>query len=142
MAKIDSKRAEILGGLIKDAREFAGRTQKDLATILGITPDKYRQIELGKHAVSLPELEAIALYLDIPMGYFWGSEPLTLRPEVDYTSLLGLRHRVIGVLLNQLRLRTKKSQEEVSEATEIPVSNLKAYEAGQKSIPYLNDYHC
>ena len=137
MAKIDSKRAEILGGLIKDAREFAGRTQKDLATILGITPDKYRQIELGKHAVSLPELEAIALYLDIPMGYFWGSEPLTLRQEVDYESLLGLRHRVIGVLLNQLRLRTKKSLEELSEATEIPVSHLKAYESGQSAIPYL-----
>lgn len=137
MAKIDSKRAEILGGLIKDAREFAGRTQKDCATVLGITPDKYRQIELGKHAVSLPELEAIALYLDIPMGYFWGSEPLTLRQEVDYESLLSLRHRVIGVLLNQLRLKAKKSFEELSEATEIPASHLKVYESGQEAIPYL-----
>ncbi len=137
MAKIDSKRAEILGGLIKDAREFVGRTQKDCATILGITPDKYRQIELGKYDVSLPELEAIALYLDIPMGYFWGSEPLTLRQEVDYESLLSLRHRVIGVLLNQLRLKAKKSFEDLSEATEIPASQLKAYEAGQEAIPYL-----
>lgn len=137
MAKTDSKRAEILGGLIKDAREFAGRTQKDCAIVLSITPEKYRQIELGKIPISLPELEAIALYLDIPMGYFWGSAPMTLRQEVDYASLLGLRHRVIGVLLNQLRLRTKKTQEEVAEATEIPVSNLKAYETGQKAIPYL-----
>ena len=77
MAKIDTKRAEILGGLIKDAREYGGRTQKDCATVLGITPDKYRQAEAGKYAISLPELEALALYLDIPMGYFWGSEPLS-----------------------------------------------------------------
>ncbi len=137
MAKIDNKRAEILGGLIKDAREYAGRTPKDCALILGIIPAKYQKIESGNQAVALPELEALALYLDIPMGYFWGSEPLTRQQEIDYASLLTLRHRVIGVLLNQLRLRTKKSQEEVSKETGIPVANLKAYEVGQKPIPYL-----
>ena len=137
MAKTDSKRAEILGELIKNAREHVGRSEEDCALVLGLTPDKYRQVEVGKQAISLPELEAIALYLDIPMGYFWGSEPLSTSPELNYASLLALRHRVIGVLLNQLRLRAKKSQEDISQATGIPVPEIKAYEMGQKSIPYL-----
>ena len=137
MAKTNSKRAQILGGLIKDAREHIGRSEEDCAVVLGLTPDKYKEVEAGKQAISLPELEAIALYLNIPMGYFWGSEPLPNKQDLNYASLLTLRHRVIGVLLNQLRLRAKKSHEEISEKTGISVENLKAYELGQKSIPYL-----
>lgn len=137
MAKTDSKRAEILGGLIKNAREHIGRAEEDCALVLGVSPDKYQQIEAGKQPISLPELEALALYLNISMGYFWGSEPLPGKQELNYANLLALRHRVIGVQLNQLRLRTKKSQEEMAESTGIAVADLKAYETGQKAIPYL-----
>ncbi len=138
MAKIDSKREELLGKLIREAREHAGRTPKECAQVLNMSAQKYHTVESGKYLISLPELEALALYLNIPMGYFWGSEPLSPTPDVDYQTLITLRHRVIGVLLSQLRLRAHKTQEEVAEALAVDVSLIKKYETGQAAVPYLH----
>ncbi|HFQ93565.1 MAG TPA: helix-turn-helix domain-containing protein [Anaerolineae bacterium] len=138
MIKLDIERAQILGKLIHEAREHAGRSPKECAQVLNLSVQKYHTVESGKYPISLPELEALALYLNIPMGYFWGSEPLSVSPDVDYQTLIALRHRVIGVLLSQLRLRAHKSQEEVAEALDMDVSLIKEYEMGQTAVPYLH----
>jgi len=138
MSEIDTERAKILGGLIRDAREHAGHTPEECAQVLDVTPETFAQVESGEYPISLPELEALALFLEVPMGYFWGSEPLQATPEVDYQGLIELRHRVVGVLLNQQRLQAKKSHEELAEDLELDVELLKAYETGQKPIPYLH----
>lgn len=138
MAEIDSEREKLLGELIQKAREHVGRAPKDCATVLNMSVQKYHTVESGKYPISLPELEALALYLNIPMGYFWGSEPLSVTPDVDYQTLITLRHRVIGVLLSQLRLRAHKTPEDVAEALDMDVDLLREYETGQTAVPYLH----
>lgn len=132
-----TSRAQLLGKLIQDARQHAGRSVAECADALGITPAQFEQAEQGKYVVSLPELEVLALLLEIPMGYFWGSETLRERPQIDYPGLLALRHRVVGVLLRQLRLKEKRSLEEVAEELDVPLARVEAYESGATPVPYL-----
>ncbi|GJM42777.1 MAG: hypothetical protein DHS20C20_30590 [Ardenticatenaceae bacterium] len=138
MSELNPERAKMLGSLIEKAREHFGRTKKECAAVLGVKPAEYSKIEAGDYPVSLPHLEALALFLDIPMGYFWGSEPLKNEAELDFANLITLRHRVIGVLLSQQRLRSRQSLADLAEALELDEERLKAYEMGEQPIPYLH----
>jgi transcriptional regulator with XRE-family HTH domain len=138
MSELNAERAKMLGELVQKAREHFGRTKKECAAVLSLKPAEYSAIETGEYPISLPQLEAIALYLNIPMGYFWGSEPLKTEAEIDFANLIALRHRVIGVLLSQQRLRKRESLADVAEALEIEEDVLKSYEMGQEPIPYLH----
>ncbi|MCA9919238.1 MAG: transcriptional regulator [Anaerolineales bacterium] len=138
MSELNPERAKMLGSLIEKAREHFGRTKKECAAVLGIKPAEYSSIESGDYPVSLPHLEALALYLNIPMGYFWGSESLKNEAEIDFENLIALRHRVIGVLLSQQRLRSHQSQAALAKALGIREDQLKSYEMGAEPIPYLH----
>ncbi len=138
MATMDPKRAKKLGELIQRAREHTGHSLDECARLLGISPEQYAQAEAGKYPVSLPELEALAIYLKVSMGYFWGSDPLPQEPPVDYQDMIALRNRVIGVLLNQLRLRARRSRKEAAEHLGVEEAVIEAYEMGDTAVPYLH----
>ncbi len=131
-------RAKILGNLIKDARKHAGRSEADCAEVLQLSIEAYVAAEAGEHPISLPDLEVLALYLGVPMGYYWGSESLVEKPHVDYMNMVALRHRVIGVMLRQQRLKEKRTVQEVAEELDVPVGQVEAYEAGDQPIPFLH----
>lgn len=130
-------RAQVLGKLVREAREYAGRSVADCARMLNISPMAYEKGEQGEHPFSLPDLEVLALYLKVPMGYFWGSEALAEKPHVDYTNLTTLRHRVIGVLLHQQRLKERRSVQDLADELGVPSRRIEAYESGEEPIPYL-----
>lgn len=138
MSDTNTNRAKTLGNLIQGARLHAGRSTVDCAQVLKVTPEVYEKIEQGEHPVSLPDLEVLALYLKVPMGYFWGSETLQEAPHIDYANLVALRHRVIGVLLRQRRIQARRSLEEVAAELNVDVDRIEAYEAGTLPIPYLH----
>jgi transcriptional regulator with XRE-family HTH domain len=138
MAKIDLKRAKKLGELLQEAREHTGYSAAECAQALGISPEQYAQAEAGEYPISLPELEALAIYLKVPMGYFWGSDSLPQEAAVDYEDMIALRNRVIGVLLNQLRLRARRSRKEAAEQIGETEAVLEAYEMGETAVPYLH----
>ncbi len=128
-----------VGVLIKNARMVARKTIPECAKAIGITPAMLRSYEEGVKSPSLPELEVLAYYLDVPIQHFWGSNTLTddaARTEpLDLKTLASLRHRIIGILLYQKRTIANVSLKSLSIETGIPVSRLKTYETGQKSIP-------
>jgi transcriptional regulator with XRE-family HTH domain len=125
--------------MIRDARRRAGRSSKECAQILNMPPEQFKQAESGDYLISLPDIEALAIYLGIPMGYFWGTESLEdVLSHVDYESLIQLRHRVIGVLLRQLRLQEKRTQKDLSAALDIDRKLVQQYETGTASIPFVH----
>jgi transcriptional regulator with XRE-family HTH domain len=129
-------RAKTLGNLIREAREYSGRSVIDSAQALGITPEQLEMAEAGEHTISLPDLEVLALYLKVPMGYFWGSEALVESPHVDYSRMIAIRHRMIGVRLHQFRIQAKRSPQEVAAELGVDVGRIEAYEAGEQPVPY------
>jgi transcriptional regulator with XRE-family HTH domain len=132
-------RTRKLGVLIRDARQAARRTVTETARAIGITPAFLRAYEGGRKAPSLPELEVLAYYLDLPIRHFWSSEALSddaARTEpLDLVKLAALRHRIIGTLLRQKRLQASISLKGLSVETGIPQGRLKAYELGERAIP-------
>ena len=138
MSKIDARRATTLGNLVKEARLIARRSLEECAAVVGITSQTFTQIEDGTYPISLPELEALAIYLKVPMGYFWGSDQLNSQADPQFSDFINLRHRVVGVLLRQLRLRARKSVEELAESLQVDVSVIEQYETGHAAIPFLH----
>ena len=138
MSNLDPRRAKILAELVQAAREHARREMAECAAALGMTPADYEKAEAGEHPLSLPDLEALAIFLNVPMGYFWGSDSLENNERTSYEDFIGLRQRVIGVLLKQRRLRTRQSVEKLAEALEVDTETITAYESGDVAIPYLH----
>jgi transcriptional regulator with XRE-family HTH domain len=137
MSETELTRAQILGNLIRDARLYAGQRHRDCAKVLGITEDEYKQAEAGEYSITLPDLEVLALYLRVPMGYFWGTDQLHEAKDVNYAGMLDLRQRVIGAMIRQLRLQARQTTADFAELLEVDEEVIQEYEAGSKPIPYL-----
>lgn len=139
MSDMDPTRAQRLGTLIKEAREHAQRSVADCAQVLNVKPEEFKQVEQGEFPISLPDLEALTIYLKVPMGYFWGTEELSEEfSQSDFDSLIELRQRVIGVLLRQLRLKEKSTQKALAESLGVDNKVIRDYETGKVSVPYLH----
>lgn len=132
-------RARILGALLRDARLAAHKELSECAAACGIPPEQYEAYELGKQAPSLPELEALAYFLQVPLEHFWErttfEETAEDRKIPNLPQLLKLRQRMIGALLRQARLEAGASLEAVAEKMELNPTELEEYELGQKAIP-------
>ena len=132
-------RTRKLGVLIRDARMAARKTVPETAKAIGITAPQLRAYEEGRKAPSLPELEALAYYLDLSIHHFWSNDALSddaPRTEpIDLVQLAGLRHRIIGALLRQKRTHANISLKGLARETGLSLSRLTAYELGERAIP-------
>ena len=132
-------RAKKLGILIRDARTASRRSIKDCAAAINVTTGIFKAYEEGRKAPSLPELETLVYYLELPIDHFWGNESISDAPdrisELDLPRLTGLRHRMIGALLRQERMDASLSMKAVSEQSGISTHRLKNYEMGERPIP-------
>jgi len=132
-------RTKKLGVLIRDARLAARRSVQECAEALGIRKSIFRAYEEGIKSPSLPELETLVYYLDLPMDHFWGkttkSESPSRHTKLDLPKLLAVRQRKIGALLRQERMKTSISIRNLAHETGIASSRIKAYELGERPIP-------
>lgn len=131
-------RGKMLGVLIRDARTSASRTVDDCARLLHVDPQVIATWEYGDDVPSLPQLELLAYYLDIPVSRFWSQKTLH-KDESSKTSVQGeymaLRNRMIGGLLRSAREGENLSIEDLSTTTQIEVALLRQYEYGEVVIP-------
>ena len=132
-------RSKTLGLLMRDARTLARRNVTDCAKAMGVKPGQYRAYEDGRRAPSLPELEALVYYLDLPLDHFWSKEIKSGKPmpseKLDLSKLLAVRQRKIGALLRQERMNASVSIRNVALATGLSNSRIKSYELGERPIP-------
>ena len=132
-------RAKKLGILIRDARLASRRSTKECAVAINVTNGVFKAYEEGRKAPSLPELETLVYYLELPINHFWSNESLSDAParidELDLPRLTELRHRMIGAFLRQERMDASLSMKSVAEQTGISTSRLKRYELGERPIP-------
>ncbi|NPA26792.1 MAG: helix-turn-helix transcriptional regulator [Chloroflexi bacterium] len=134
-------RAKRLGILMRDARLAAGRTIKETAEALRISPSTLRAYEEGRKVPSLPELAALAYYLQVPLDHFWSREilsddvPLIFRLPLE--ELLQTHHQRIAERLRTVREEQGLSLRELAQRVHIPVARLRAYEAGERPIPVV-----
>ena len=136
---INQLRAKKLGVLIKSARISSGQSIEAIGLAMGVDPETISAYELGEKSPSLPEIESLAYYLDIPLDYFWSRESAleikkSIAPE-DLERLLMIRQRIIGALIKQARLQSELSMEELAQKSGLANGKLSDYERGERQIP-------
>jgi transcriptional regulator with XRE-family HTH domain len=128
-----------LGLLILDARRVSRRSIEECADVLNITPEEFVEFERGIQAPSLPQMELLALFLNVPLEHFWGKRVLsqtgTLESLQEKDRMLLLRNRVIGTNLRLARNNASKSLEQIAEESGIAQERLSRYEMGEESAP-------
>ena len=135
-AEIRSKK---LGVLIRSACAASDKSSEECAEALKISTERMQAFESGEDSPSLPELEALAFFLKIPLDYFWGREigdPLQKDLQVyERERLMRLRNRVIGASLRKARLEAGMTSLELADSVSITEEQLNKYELGAESVP-------
>ena len=133
-------RIKKLAIMISDARRYSRRTAEECANVIGVSREEFQSIEQGKTAPSLPQLEALAFFFDVPVEHFWSNKVMDENGAMqqDATvnqSLRRLRDRYLGTRLRQLRLEAALTPEALAEKTSLSVETIEQYESGRVSIP-------
>ena len=132
-------RNRIIGILVKRARTSAGKDQRECAEFLGCSPYAYAQYERGAQGLSLPQLEALAYFLNVPVDSLW-DDAVAPPEEVQEESLpldqiLLLRRKMLAVKFRQCRQAADLSQGEMGELLGCSAHVVSQYEHGVRDIP-------
>jgi transcriptional regulator with XRE-family HTH domain len=132
-------RSKKLGVLIQSARNTSENSLEECAEAIGVSSQELESFESGEVSPTLPEMEALAFYLQVPLDYFWGREIIDIsqnEPRVyEKDRLMRLRNRVIGASLRQARLQTGLTTLELASSVDISEEQLNTYELGEEPIP-------
>lgn len=131
-------RAKMLGVLLRDARYNAARTVEDCARLLNVSPELVERWEYGDEVPSLPQLELMAYYLDVPVSHFWGTETLTPAEEAkrrNQPEFIILRNRMVGAMLRQAREEAGIGVEQLAELSGISAERITQFELGELAPP-------
>jgi transcriptional regulator with XRE-family HTH domain len=71
-ARVDDRKT--LGERLREAREYLGFSQEEVATFLGVSRSALSLIETGQRKVDALELKKLAGLYKRPVGYFTGEE--------------------------------------------------------------------
>jgi transcriptional regulator with XRE-family HTH domain len=133
-------RNKIIGILLRRARLDAGRTQRECADFLGCSPQQISQYERGQKGPSLPEMEALAYFLDIPPASLWDEHherpSATEEETLPIEQMLALRRRMIAVQFRQCRLAADLTQKQIAQLLGVSSGMVSQYERGQRDIPF------
>jgi len=128
----------VIGRLIRNAREAAGRTQQDCARFVGISVKRLAAYEEGEREPDFVELEALAHLLNVPVQALIYEEEARRLPQVrldNLPALMQLRARVVGARLKQARMEKGESLKEAARAIGLTGGQLNSYELGRRPMP-------
>jgi len=129
-----------LAALLVDSRLSTRRTVEESAAALNLSPEAYQALESGSESPSLPQLELLSLFWDIPIHQFWGKpsrQPSPLPHQIsDYDRALALRNRLIGATLRLARTSAGLTLAQLAEKVGLDEETLNLYELGQKPVPF------
>jgi transcriptional regulator with XRE-family HTH domain len=132
-------RNKIVGVLVKRARLRAGKSQKECAEFLGISPYLFATYEQGRQGLSLPHLEALAYLLEVPLESLW-DENHNLPEEraqesVPIATIVQLRTKMLAVQFQQCRRSAGLSQQQMADRLGCTAYRIYQYETGRREIP-------
>jgi transcriptional regulator with XRE-family HTH domain len=133
-------RRKMMGALLRRARLNAGLDIDACAHAVGAAAEQFHAYETGEADVSLPQLEILSRLFGLPVTYFWNEDiaPVAGDAPLPTEVVLGVRRRMIGVLLRQARLAAGKRLGECADLLGAPSETVAAYEYGRQDIPFAS----
>ena len=131
---------ENISNRIKQIRKIKQRSLHDCAKLLEISKEDYLQFEEGQASLSLPELELLAIFLEVPPEMLLDESDIefdnfSLLQEGKKSIFVALRNKMIGAQLAFERTNNGISLDELNENTGISLEVLLTYEDNNASIP-------
>ena len=124
-----------LGVLINNARLSKNRTAADCASLLHITTSEFLGFENGVTAPTLPEIELLAYFLNIPIDHFWMNkliEKSTLdHSQSDYSTMMKVRDKVLAIQIRLKREEKSLSLSNMADALHISEDEYLILEQGE-----------
>lgn len=134
-----SIRNKIIGILVKRARLEAGKSQRECAEFLGCSPFIFGQYEKGRRGLSLPQLEALAYYFDIPAPSLWDDQfpqpEETAVEDLPLAQITLIRRKILAVQFRQCRQAAGYTQREVGDLLGCSANIVSQYERSKRDIP-------
>jgi transcriptional regulator with XRE-family HTH domain len=132
-------RNRIIGILVRRARLGAGKSQRECGEFLGCSPYVFGQYERGRKGMSLPQLEALAYYFDVPVASLWDEaypEPDDPPAEsLPVEQMLLLRRKILAIKFRQCRQSAGLTQKQLGEMLVCSADMISQYERGKREIP-------
>jgi len=131
-------RNKITGVLLRTARLRAQKSVDQCAAALSCDPAFIVRAEEGQDGLTLPQLESLAEILEVPLKGLLGKEELPATPPLPkplyLQNKMGLRRKIIGVMLRQARLNSEYTLEEMAAQVGCEPDALARIELGQEPI--------
>lgn len=137
LSEVQLIRSKILGVQIRLSRQETGRTLEDCASKLQVSEEQFSAWEYGNEVPSVPKLELLARYLDVPVSQFWqeNASDSTLKPGTEHDEFVALRQRLVGGLLRAARQAKQLTVEQLGDLVPLDVALIRQYEYGERRIP-------
>lgn len=134
-----SLRTKMLGATVREARAGSGKSIRESAELLGISPSTFSSYEHGRKGISLPELEVLAYAYRVPLRRFWKGRRSDLQTEEEQDfkpqQEIELRQKLVGATLRKHRHEADMTIAELAAKVDFPTSRVSAYERGLRPIP-------
>jgi transcriptional regulator with XRE-family HTH domain len=131
-------RNKITGVLLRQARLRAGKEASECAVALSRDEGYVERAEEGREALTLPQLESLALVLDVPVAYLMGEQELPGQQASSdpayFERLMVLRRKIVGVMLKLARTEAGRTLQDVASALGWEPERLSQVEWGEEPI--------
>ena len=141
--KLAILQAKKIGLFIHQAREISGHSVEECSAWLNISLDTYLDIEKGVCPPSLPQMESLAYYLDLPFETLLKGPAHTEKASKTFSQamndqLITLRTHVIAAMVKQQRIEKGLSLEQLAESSSIPADKMQSYEDGSEAFSFTD----
>jgi transcriptional regulator with XRE-family HTH domain len=132
-------RQRITGVLLRDARIAKGFATEQVAALMMVAPEQITAWEFGQAVPSLPQLELLAYWLEVPVTHFLSGRSTLVgqlaKRQLDQSQYLTIRDHMIGAQLAQSRHQANFTLEYLAERIGLDVATLSQYEYGHLAVP-------
>jgi len=128
---------------IRKTRKAKQRSIHDCASILNISKKHYLRFESGTAPLTLPDIEVLAQFFDVPFQSFFDHSPFENQSLSKLTGSIRsqyfeLRHKMIQAKFNLLKEKAGVTLEDIQQKTGIPQEALLSFDTGKTPIPINN----
>lgn len=128
---------------VKRIRKLKNRSLHDCAKLLDISKEHYHHFEEGEGDLSLPEMELLAIFLEVPTPSLFepsdkGLDKLFLLSDERKPDYKNIRNKIIQTKLNLEMDNQDISIDNLNQYTGIPLETLKSYQDNGTRIPFAH----
>ena len=133
-----SLRTKKLALLMRDMRQDRRRSMEECALAMGVSLEQYRDYEEARSSPSLPELELLVYFLEMPIQHLWSDKTISENESPsempDFLKVKAVRQRMIGALLRREREKANLTIPQLAQQTGLTPSELQEFELGERTL--------